>query len=960
MYGRTLQEEYCAFCDVVGHRPYQDVEAVASEVADASAMALRLGLKPGHPQGTEAGGRLAAHVRALRHNRGRPMTPRTANDAKRRAISDALTDLPQPVREHFVELAIAYLGRQQSPADFLFEADPNLATVESAEQGAIIAHSGAAVFADSRLSWSTAYKYYLLARCFGQESILHDCVQSWAESRRAFDMVRLWQVLTEQQSWLGTDTDVLPAFLHVLTEHPHDPDTLATWANTTLPELVEDACRVEESYRVVDVVRVVLSQVPRLANEPAQRLTMAALRESATSRSQLQNAVQHLPQARTVLREVLSARDEDQYSDVAFWLAHNPLSELEMPLRLAHLRAEDPLVKLRLGSALAATLRPQACNHMPTLLRELESLAHSALATADCGVGAECDVHSPKNSAAERLATASTGAYVDLDRPQAWSDGTSDRPLVLPAWLRMIPVPRVRIRPEYRNPLGECFSDQALRGLLYGVVGFRFQQHDRNVQYFAQHCVPLDWELFCAWALSMFEELIVVAFETDPELEEETSWVARAKTRLMTSLRRKDPNRMHKATFYDLHEARGLLEFALHGNPVNETLRLWRVLNAKLWDESDEVNSAATEITRTLHKKPHPAALAALFDLDSLWHFGGDEYCHILGKQDIAREQNTTVSELRWSAIPEFGVAPSGSFTWFDGVDRVPCRLDSRFRLETDTTLESGEVVGGKNSPLAKRLVRTCPSELQRLLNRLRVRIRGLFRDMAARGAQLTFGEWQRRCLEHSLVRVAGQQIVWLGMVSGTPVWFHVSSEGCLESLDGAAVASSLDTVQIATCVNTPADMIDQWKTRFDNLRISNFINQFGFADTKAAVLSEGYWRLGDWDISAFIDAEVRMDVLDAWAYEHGFVEEGDDDYVCEYIRLLPGGDTVGLEIEGRVMPVDSGITTEILSVDLGRAGTLDSAYDACLSEALRQQFYTDLTELFGDTRWCSPPGVRC
>lgn len=311
--------------------------------------------------------------------------------------------------------------------------------------------------------------------------------------------------------------------------------------------------------------------------------------------------------------------------------------------------------------------------------------------------------------------------------------------------------------------------------------------------------------------------------------------------------------------------------------------------------------------------------------------------------------------------MPTLGLDDTGRGSVLIGSEWWNVTVDDSLRLKfthetTQESLQEDDVCQCDDCQLAYQGLRYS-------MTRANIAMSSLFRDLAALDKPLVQADWWRYVMRHPLLRIAASRTVWQSVTATGMQWFVSGRDGVLRDQRGGEVTLHDSPVRVATCVNTPVEVIEEWSRYFEREGRHIFVDQFAFAGTPAAVRVNGYWRI-DMSAAQSVDCgQLTIGQCDSWAYSHGFdvdVECADEYMAGNYIRSLPGQVEVSVKFEQHKLPVAANSETKLIeyaSCDQSKELVLTQALPKA---ALRQQMYTDLLGLYSDAEWVQPPGIRC
>lgn len=934
MFGKTVQHEYEDFCLRAGHRPYQDMQDLIQQHVPLATILRRAGVDSAVPAGLACAARAKCHLKALVYEPETAFVPLAIDDSLIQRLCASIESEEQPVVHDFIEFTREYVQSDKTPADFLRSHDPTLRRAGGERTAAAIVSSAVTLFADPQVPWEIACKYYQLARCYDVANSYHNCIDSWAASGRAVDVSLAWQHFVDQHLWRQTADTPMPHVQNLIQTADYEPSSLQEWANTVLPELIYESAKEEQSYQVADLLLAVVERDVEWTQTAGRRMAEAALLEARTQRVCLQTLVGPLPHSRGVIRETLNDGDDWVKGHAVRWLTVSPDPGLVDELRENYHSCEDSLLQSRLGQALAAALQPEPHASTQSLTCELAEISKLTRPPA-------------RQHAARR-------GHRGKAPGQRWLDPQNMEAFFVPRWLHEVQPPAVRWARQYQPTRGEYVSPDVLRGAMLGAVGYRFQNGAAELDMLAGECDVGDWYALCDWVLTLFRHVLRAAIREAGESSDRL----RMPSRLRTLIHQPGPKQLSGTTARDMFAVRGLIEFAYHGEPTSTALRIWQLLDCRLFDDCGEFDVVAADVLRVLDHRRDADSLTVLYDLDWQWYFSTEEYWHCRGKEDIARDAGLTVQGLRWQAIPQMPGIDVGAYCWFDGHTWQTLGVDAGFRIrQHGSQPHAGVGYSRKTSQWVVPITIDC---LQQYIDRAAVRLRTLFRDLACEPAGLTPEQWTAKCLATPLARIGARRTVWLGTTNTDRTFFVVGEGGELRNIRGHELSQNFDAIHVASCVNATAEEVLAWQAYFRSRGVVDFCGQFDFAACPGAVIVDGFWTIPDLDWASWQGRVVTAKHLDSWAFHHGYRSEGDDDYVCLYLRDVASGVRIELEVEGFRMPTESGESTELLEVAFQDPANRQDclAHDRLL--VIRQQVYADMSALCGSDVFSSPPGIRC
>lgn len=899
MYGATIQEEYLQYCRDRGHEPERRLVETHTAASFLKVAEECLGRPP-----SRTNDRMVLHYRAMTFDADLVTRRVTWSTDQQVAIREALAELPEPMREKFAGHIDRYMVDTIRAGSYLVDHDPALAMIESAAEGAVVTRSIHTILGDLRIDWHSALKYGRLVRCYGPAP--HDLshIYAWARTGRSVDATRLWNYLCEQAAWLGLADPPLQEFVETLKAAPSEPGTFDTWVAEELVPLVQFCTHNHQTKRIAKPLGDVVQWSHAMPPEVASGLYECGLEETKRLTTGLQRALATLPQLGDLLCKSLRSTQRDRRLAAAKWLRVCPNAQARKALEVAHRKETDPITRQRLAAAIAAN-SPRASVGSLDLRKVMD----------DC------------------------------------LDMAADRDL--PNWFRSMAVPPVKWSKALKPTMGELVPRKVVLGLIAGTYRMRFQGKSAELELLRQCVDPYSWVELSDFVLYVWISVLCGSFD---EANTKGNYVRNLFNTPLVGLPHKAKVMAGaRSPFVDSLEAVGLLEFFSHACPTSSAVRLWCMMESTSWHYDLVADAIAEDILRTVGLRQDSAAASMMFDLDYVWHCGIREGSTSAGFAERAHELGISVPDLEWKALPDLGLDATGRGYFYDGNGWWPVLVDEYFQvlMAPETTASPSLVTAWRKS---HGIV-----GLQELVTRASVRMYNLVRELAALDTPMDASVWSERFLQHPLLRKAASRTVWQVAKPTGVQWFTVRNNGVTCDLLGDAVSLDGGEIRVASCVNTPAGLIEHWKAWFERQNRYFFTDQFVFAGQPGAYLVEGYWRI---DTSATqIDggSQLLVSQCDEWAYVHGYVDESDaPGRVGVYCRYLQGQVAVRAEFETHQMPVPPNTKTAMV-----QSASYDLSDDAILAqplvrEAVRQQMYTDLLALYSGQSWAQPPGVRC
>lgn len=903
MYGYSIQDEFAVYCQAKGTDPRQELGG-----RELSGLGLRdflhiLENEVDARRGRDSE-RLRVHFRALEFDRHQVARKVDWGTDQQSAIRELLVGLPAGEREQVACLIDAYMAGTVRPGAFLQQNDPALAAATSEHAGLIIAQTARGAFQDQRLDWHAATKYARLVRCYGDAFEDHQPLHAWATTGRQVDAQALWDFLCEQAMWAEYDKEFLTDFVAVLNGAGCSAESLNTWASQELVQLVQELAHTSTTYDVAEPLATILGWLPNMEKGMSRAIFDCALAEALTFSTKLQQTCSHLPHLQEHFQRALASSDSQVRKQALRWLAHSPRSDMARCLDEAARTESDIPNKSRLLAA-----RASLANHTRPVEHSLPKLLAELTKMGMC-----------------------TG---------------------LPDIFKRANPPEVRWRQDLQVRLGTHMSPDAVRGVLAGVYSFRFQHQSAELQFLAQHVDPFDWNVLCNHGLGYFHGLCADAAEMDHMSHSPIkSTLTQPAGRL---LRAYQNTRQGRSPFHPVFDGRGLLEFAVHGDPVSTAQNLWSLLTCRLWHLEEVSSQVVWEIVRTITRRRDPAAYAMLLDLETVWHLVLPDTRISEFLPELAYETSGNAEDFEWNAVNHLGLDMQGQRWFIDDARAWHVRVDGEFTVHGPPSTAPG-------APLQLTWQHSHGvADFMYEATRTRLRLRNLLRNMAALNQPMTVATWKSRILNHPTARLCAMNVVWLALGSQGPKWFTVSENGVLLDQNGGIVLLGDGEVYVASCVNTPAGVINHWDAVFGYGGRHYILGQFRFATAETRQLQDGYWRLGGGDVNSLPHREVLMSDVDAWAYCNGFspnVEYANQ--VGSYAKKIGPDLLVIADFHGSEMPVDEGvetILTKFACMDSAPTSPLSNPY---IHEAVMQQLYCDFMSLYSGEFWPSPPGKRC